>query len=81
MSEIRFTSASFNTGENNRENFIITSTENFLVIFNFSSIKRNNLLDYKIKGFKEKILCCEFKHGSESSAVLTMPSSITVQGR
>jgi hypothetical protein len=81
MSEIRFTSASFNTGENMRENFIITSSESFLVIFNFSSIKRNNLLDYKIKGLKEKILSCEFKHGSESSAVLTMASSIMVQGR
>ena len=81
MTEIRFTGAVFSTGEHSRENFIITSSGNFLVIFNFSSIKRNSLFDYKIKQFKEKILSCEFKYGTESSAVLTMPSQIILQGR
>lgn len=75
--DIKFTPAYFNIGESTDENSIITSTGQYLIVWNFTSVKKHRYFDYKIKPLEETVVGNEFKYGTDTSAVVTMPSRPT----
>lgn len=75
--ELKFTPAYFNVGENMEENSIITSTGQYLIVWNFNSVKKHRYFDYKIKPLEETVVGNEFKYGTDTAAVVTMPSRPT----
>eukprot|EP00358_Blepharisma_japonicum_P005330 CAMPEP_0202942262 /NCGR_PEP_ID=MMETSP1395-20130829/2414_1 /ASSEMBLY_ACC=CAM_ASM_000871 /TAXON_ID=5961 /ORGANISM="Blepharisma japonicum, Strain Stock R1072" /LENGTH=659 /DNA_ID=CAMNT_0049638279 /DNA_START=98 /DNA_END=2077 /DNA_ORIENTATION=- len=78
LTDIKFTPARFNLGENSKENAIITSTGNYVVIWSFSAIKKGRLESYKIKPLTESVIKNEFKF-NEENAWITHPNSLHYQ--
>lgn len=79
--EVKFTPAKFNVDALSRETSIVTSTGNFLVIWDFAQIKRGKLFEYKIKRMDECLLGGEFGYGRDTEIVATMPNKLTLQKR
>lgn len=54
ITEVSFTSAFFNMA--NGEQFITTSTGQYLIIWNFESIKKGKAAEYKIKKLGDEVV-------------------------
>lgn len=78
LTEIKFTPARFNLGENSQENAIITSTGKYVIIWSFNSIKKGRLDSYKIKPLEDSVIKNEFKF-NEENAWITHPNSLQYQ--
>jgi hypothetical protein len=79
--EVRFTPAKFNVDALSTESSIVTSTGNFLVIWDFAKIKQGKLFEYKIKRMDELLIGGEFGYGRVTEIVATMPNKLTLQKR
>ena len=76
--EVKFTPARFNVAENETETAIITSVDNFLVIWDFERIKRGNYGTYMIKPMGERIIKNEFRFGMDDT-IITHPQTLEFQ--
>ena len=81
MREVRFTPAKFNVDALSRETSIVTSTGNYLVIWDFAKIRRGKLFEYRIKTMDERLLGGEFGYGRDTEIVATMPNKLSLQKR
>lgn len=79
--EIRFTAAKFNIDQMDRETSIVTTTGNYMIIWNFNKVKAGKLFDYKIMRMDNYLLGAEFEHGRDTEIVATMPNKLTLNKR
>ncbi|CAG9312448.1 unnamed protein product [Blepharisma stoltei] len=63
----KFTAARFDVAERDEESVIITSRGKFLIIWNFNSIKKGKLDNYKVKEIPEEPIKNEFKFNEKNS--------------
>ncbi|KAF9582451.1 hypothetical protein BGW38_000192 [Lunasporangiospora selenospora] len=74
--QISFTPARFNSGENEEEKAIVTSTGPFVITWNFRRVK-NGHYDYMIKEYGDNIVADNFKYGQDRSIIVALPNDVT----
>jgi len=75
-----YTAAKFNLNKNG-ENNIITSLGDYIIIWNFSDIKRGKITNYKIKKVNDFIVDNSFKFGNNNKIIITMSTRIRIQNQ
>lgn len=80
VKSLNFTKAYFNTSLNKQETHIITSTGNFLIMFNMKNIVKNKEPKYTVKKFGTEITNNEFKFDS-NDIILTSKDSVDMSSR
>jgi len=80
INEVDFKSASFDTGENIEEEWIVTSTGSYLVTWDFRKVKRGIRDCYKIKRTGE-IIEAKFRYAKKDQVVVNMPHDIYTEKR
>lgn len=81
IEEVKFSPARFNTGENIDEKWIVSSTGNFIITWNFNSIKRGRLHDYKLKRVDQQVVGDQFLFGKEDDVVVALENDVYAQKR
>jgi len=76
---INFTTAKFNTGYNQLEKSIVTSTGEFVVAWNFRQVKNGILDAYSIKRYDETIVADGFKFGGDRDIVVVQSKDVFVE--
>ena len=80
MGTISFTTAHFNTGSS-LERSIVTSTGQFIVIWNFRQVKAGRLNSYKIKKYQDTIVADNFTYDNDGRIVVTLPNDVSIAKR
>lgn len=75
----KFTPAKFNISKDGETN-IITSLGEYVVIWNFTKIKKGILDDYKIQKVNQFVIDNQFKY-NKNQVVITMPNLLRVQNQ
>ncbi|KAF8983482.1 hypothetical protein BGZ46_010157 [Entomortierella lignicola] len=73
---VSFTPARFNTGQNEEEKTIVTSTGPYVITWNFRRVK-NGHYDYQIKQYSDNVVADNFKFGQDRSIIVTLPNDVT----
>lgn len=69
---VSFTPARFNTGVNEEEKTIVTSTGPYVITWNFRRVK-NGHYDYQIKQYADNVVADNFKFGQDRSIIVALP--------
>ncbi len=77
---LNFTSAKFNVSKENAETNIITSLGDYVVVWNFSKIRKGILDDYKIKKVNQNVIENQFKF-NRNQIVVTMDHKLRIQNQ
>ena len=78
LTQVKFTPARFNIGNNSEENAIISSIDNIITIWNFKSVKQGKTDNYKIRSLGQKIIKNEFLYGKDD-AIVTYTKGLELQ--
>lgn len=73
---ISFTPARFNTGIDEDEKTIVTSTGPYVVTWNFRRVKSGKLDDYQIKKYADNVVADNFKFGADRNIIVTLPNDV-----
>jgi VID27-like protein len=77
------TKAHFNTGENTeeeQEQWIVTSTDPFIIKWNFRHLKKNGVVnDYQIRQGKSNIVHNVFRHNFDNDVLVSETDSVYIQ--
>ncbi|KAK3812500.1 MAG: cytoplasm protein [Linnemannia elongata] len=73
---VSFTTARFNTGVNEAEKTIVTSTGPYVITWNFRRVK-NGHYEYQIKQYADNVVADNFKFGQDRSIVVALPHDVT----
>ncbi|KAG0091073.1 hypothetical protein BGZ92_001573 [Podila epicladia] len=73
---VSFTPARFNTGVNEEEKTIVTSTGPYVITWNFRRVK-NGHYEYQIKQYSDNIVADNFKFGQDRSIIVALPHDVT----
>ena len=80
LDKFSFTPAKFNVNKNDGETNIITSLGDYIIIWNFTKIKKGILDDYKIRKVNQKIIENQFKF-NRNQVVVTMENKLRIQNQ
>ncbi len=80
LDKFNFTAAKFNVNKNDGETNIITSLGDYIIIWNFTKIKKGILDDYKIRKVNQKVLENQFKF-NRNQFVVTMENKLRIQNQ
>ncbi|KAF9930844.1 hypothetical protein FBU30_011211 [Linnemannia zychae] len=73
---VSFTTARFNTGQNEEEKTIVTSTGPFVITWNFRRVKLGHY-EYKIMRYEDTVVADNFMFGQDRSIVVALPQDVT----
>ena len=78
IEDISFTKARFNTGtmSNSFERWIVTSTGDFVITFDFDKIKKGQRDAYKIKNTKGQVVRDVFRHNYQNEIVIAQTEDV-----
>eukprot|EP00828_Plagiopyla_frontata_P041401 TRINITY_DN5888_c0_g1_i1.p4 TRINITY_DN5888_c0_g1~~TRINITY_DN5888_c0_g1_i1.p4 ORF type:complete len:169 (+),score=38.65 TRINITY_DN5888_c0_g1_i1:135-641(+) len=79
LSNFEFTQARFDDSQNSKEQFIITSVENYLIIWNVKKVIQGKIYDYKIKKLDDKIVQSEYKFGNTENVLVETLNALQIQ--
>lgn len=77
---VSFTPARFNTGQNEEEKTIVTSTGPYVITWNFRRVK-NGHYEYQIKQYGDDVVANNFKYGQDRSIIVALPNDVTALPR
>ncbi|KAF9988515.1 hypothetical protein BGZ65_001977, partial [Modicella reniformis] len=77
---VSFTPARFNTGVNEEEKTIVTSTGPYVITWNFRRVK-NGHYEYQIKQYGDDVVDNNFKFGQDRSIIVALPHDVTALPR
>ncbi|KAI8359368.1 VID27 cytoplasmic protein-domain-containing protein [Mortierella sp. GBAus27b] len=77
---VSFTPARFNTGVNEEEKTIVTSTGPYVITWNFRRVK-NGHYEYQIKQYGDDVVANNFKFGQDRSIIVALPHDVTALPR
>ena len=80
LGQYNFTAAKFNVSKNDGETNIITSLGDYVIVWNFTKIKKGILDDYKIKKVNQQILENQFKF-NKNQFLVTMENKLRIQNQ
>jgi VID27 C-terminal WD40-like domain/VID27 N-terminal region/VID27 PH-like domain len=78
---LSFTPAKFNTGENQKETSIITSTGPFVVTWSMKKVLANHKDPYYIRRYSDEVISDNFEFGSDQNVILAMPNEVDMVKR
>ena len=64
-----------------KESWIISSTGNYIVTWNFNKVKRGHRFAYKIKKCAHKVVADDFMLGQADSVVVVEKNNVFVENR
>ncbi|KAI9292857.1 VID27-domain-containing protein [Neoconidiobolus thromboides FSU 785] len=76
--DINFTPAKFNAGQDILEKYIVTSTGNYVVLWNFRQVKIGKTFAYSLKQYEESIVGDNFRFNQDRTIVVAMPNDLTM---
>ncbi|KAF9915200.1 hypothetical protein BX616_006693, partial [Lobosporangium transversale] len=74
---VSFTPARFNTGKNEEEKTIVTSTGPYVITWNFRRVKNGHYNEYQIKHYSDNVVADNFKYGQDRSIIVALPDDVT----
>ncbi|RKP23246.1 VID27 cytoplasmic protein-domain-containing protein, partial [Syncephalis pseudoplumigaleata] len=80
-SAVSFTVARFNTGINEHEKTIVTSTGPYVITWNFRRVKQGKLYDYQIKQYQEDVVADNFKYGQDRNIIVALPDDVQMASK
>eukprot|EP01083_Nonionella_stella_P085469 237035_1 len=80
IARVQFTPAKFNTGDNITEQWIVTSTGEHIITWNFRKVKQGRTNRYTIKRFGGRIVADQFRHNADD-VVVTLADDVCLQKR
>ncbi|KAG0361095.1 hypothetical protein BG005_009203 [Podila minutissima] len=72
---ISFTPARFNTGINEEEMYIVTSTGPYVISWNFRRVKLGHQ-EYSMREYHQKVVADSFRYGQSRSIVVALPDDV-----
>ncbi|OCF57212.1 cytoplasmic protein [Kwoniella mangroviensis CBS 10435] len=78
---VSFTPARFNTGVNEAEKTIVTSTGKYVVIWNFRRLKQGRTDDYQIKQYDSKVVADNFKFGADKNIIVALEHNVVMANK
>jgi len=75
--KINFTPARFNVGTD-KERSIVTSTNQYVITWNFRKVRQNKLDEYQIRQYKDYVVADQFKYGDDKSIVVTLRNDVVL---
>nr|XP_019011523.1 cytoplasmic protein [Kwoniella pini CBS 10737]OCF50304.1 cytoplasmic protein [Kwoniella pini CBS 10737] len=78
---VSFTPARFNTGVNEAEKTIVTSTGKYVVIWNFRRLKQGRTDDYQIKQYDSRVVADNFKFGADKNIIVALEHNVVMANK
>ncbi|KAF9217590.1 hypothetical protein BGZ59_002701 [Podila verticillata] len=72
---VSFTPARFNTGANEEEMQIVTSTGPYVITWNFRRVKLGHR-EYSMREYQQKVVADNFRYGQSRSIIVTLPDDV-----
>ncbi|KAJ1308786.1 hypothetical protein OPQ81_004476 [Rhizoctonia solani] len=73
---VSFTPARFNSGPESEEQFIVTSTGNFVIAWDFRKVKKGRLDRYDIKQYEQQVMADDFRMGDNKDIVVALSDNV-----
>jgi len=73
---VSFTPARFNSGPDAEEQFIVTSTGNFVIAWDFRKVKKGRLDRYDIKQYEQQVMADDFRMGDNKDIVVALSDNV-----
>ncbi|KAG9089955.1 hypothetical protein FS749_000926 [Ceratobasidium sp. UAMH 11750] len=74
--QVSFTPARFNSGPDAEEQYIVTSTGNFVVAWDFRKVKKGRLDRYDIKQYEQQVMADDFRMGDNKDIVVALSDNV-----
>ncbi|WVQ82121.1 hypothetical protein IAT38_004249 [Cryptococcus sp. DSM 104549] len=78
---VSFTPARFNTGINETEKTIVTSTGKYVIIWNFRRLKQGRYDDYQIKQYDSRVVADNFKFGADKNIIVALENNVLMANK
>nr|XP_031859921.1 uncharacterized protein CI109_004528 [Kwoniella shandongensis]KAA5526993.1 hypothetical protein CI109_004528 [Kwoniella shandongensis] len=78
---VSFTPARFNTGVNETEKTIVTSTGKYVIIWNFRRLKQGRTDDYQIKQYDSRVVADNFKFGADKNIIVALEHNVLMANK
>jgi hypothetical protein len=75
---LKFTTARFNTGQDEEETSIITATGPFIVTWSLKKVLAGRKDPYTIKRYAEEVKADNFKYGSDRNVIVALPNEVNM---
>ena len=80
-SAVNFTPARFNTGVNETEKTIVTSTGKNVITWNFRRLKQGRTDDYNIKQYDSRVVADNFKYGADKNIIVALEHNVIMANK
>ncbi|WVR00053.1 hypothetical protein IAU59_007195 [Kwoniella sp. CBS 9459] len=78
---VSFTPARFNTGVNEAEKTIVTSTGKYVITWNFRRLKQGRTDDYQIKQYDSRVVADNFKFGADKNIIVALEHNVLMANK
>ena len=78
---VTFTPAKFNTGVNETEKSIVTSTGNYVVTWSMRRIKQGRVDDYQIKQYDSRVVADQYKFGADKNIIVALEDNVLMANK
>ncbi|GMK58006.1 hypothetical protein CspeluHIS016_0500380 [Cutaneotrichosporon spelunceum] len=78
---VSFTPARFNTGLNEAEKTIVTSTGKYIITWNFRRLKQGRTDDYQIKKYDSRVVADNFKYGADKNIIVALEHNVLMANK
>ncbi|WVF72856.1 hypothetical protein IAT40_007674 [Kwoniella sp. CBS 6097] len=78
---VSFTPARFNTGVNEAEKTIVTSTGKYVITWNFRRLKQGRTDDYQIKQYGSRVVADNFKFGADKNIIVALEHNVLMANK
>lgn len=80
-SDMHFTQARFNTGPDQTESHIVTSSGPYIISWNFRHVKNGKLDSYTIRKYDENVVADQFKFNDKKDIIVTLGDNVLMENR
>lgn len=75
---VTFTSAHFNTGANNKETSIVTTTGSYVITWSLRNVISNKSPSYMIRKYQDSVIAGNFKFGSNTDVIVALLDDVSM---
>lgn len=79
--ELQFSRAYFNTGLDQKETTIISSTDNYIITWSLLKVLKNDPVPYVVKRYKQDVVADNFKYGSNNQLIMALQDDVSMVSR
>jgi hypothetical protein len=79
--QVSFTPARFNTGINELEKTIVTSTGPYVLTWNLRRVKLGKVDEYQIRRYDDNVVADNFRFGQDRNIIVTLPDDVQMTSK